>query len=122
MSDYCLFAKQETQGYTSNRVLWTLSWFDVNTLDIYQTVIDPTYRNFKRCSWDRIVEDPKPWGIYRNLHRGKGQSKGGFGILDADTVAHFVQVLSLAEISKLIDQREQELANQPQTELFTIDE
>lgn len=118
MNYYCLYEREETKGYTHNRVLITLSWFDVETLRQYETVIDPTYRNYRRCAWDRIVEMPEPWGIYTNLHRGRGRSKSGAGILDADTVAHFVEALTLEEISKYIEYKQEHQAKPTKTVTF----
>ena len=109
MNYYCLYDRQETHGYVDNRVLITLYWFDIETLEQYETVVDPTYRNYRRCAWDQICELPEPWGVYTNLHRGRGQTKSGAGILDADTVAHFHEELSLDEISKYVILKQEQI-------------
>ena len=109
MTYYCLYDREETHGFTHNRVLFTLRWYEVDTLDLYETVIDPTYRNYRRCMWDRIIENDHPWGVYTNLHQGRGRSKNGAGILDADTPAHFVEELTLDEIALYAKIKAQEL-------------
>ena len=108
MKWYLLIDKRETHGYTSNQVLYTLDWIAGDNLEQLQSVIDPTYRNYKRCGWERIIEHAAPWGVYQNLLETKRSSKQGFRLIHGDSQPHWIEELTLDEIARYIELRLQE--------------
>jgi hypothetical protein len=99
MTCYILIDRKETHGFTDNRVLWTLTWISLDDLEIYHGAIDPTFKNYTRCGWERIIEHPSPWGVYENLFRKKTAS--GI-VIDADSAPHWTEELTLDEIAQYV--------------------
>ena len=60
-------------------------WVNVDTGETRETTTDSTMRNWRRCGWDRLAEDPNPWGAYQNIHPSTDrQTNRGVGVASAD--------------------------------------
>ena len=109
MTYYCLSDIQESHGYHNDKVLFTLTWFDVYTLEIFQTTVDPTYRNFTSSGWNRIIKDASPWGVYTDLKRTGKTNKQHRQIISADSRPVKTEDLTLDEISRYAKYQAQQL-------------
>ncbi len=108
MTHYCLYHIEETHGFTSNKVLFTFHWFDIETLEQFETAVDPTYRNFNRCGWQHILSLENPWGVYSNLRQSRLRTRAGRGILDADTPPFFHESLTADEITTYVKMKQEQ--------------
>lgn len=59
-------------------------WVSVDTGEILETTTDSTMRNWSRHSWATLAEDPRPWGIYQNIHPTARSTNQGVAVASAD--------------------------------------
>lgn len=113
MATYCLYEIEETHGYTHNQVLFTLHWFDVDTLQQYTMTVDPLYRNYTKNGWQHIIEH-NSLGFYANIHQQPGVSRRRQAILNADSVPQQTEALTDLEILEFVEIRSKNMpARQP---------
>lgn len=105
---YILFLIKEQPG-RNGVTMWRLSFYCPDDHTVWQMTVDPTYRNFKRSGWDRVVRDPNPWGTYLDLKRTTKQTADHVSVASADTPARLdIRARDQAEVIRAVDQLMQE--------------
>lgn len=96
--EYVLIEISETSSKLNLTQMWRLKWYCRNENMIYDMTIDDSYRNFKRCNWDKFIANANPWGLYTNLTPIERKTTNDIPVLTADTEPKLVL--------SFIDQRE----------------
>ena len=95
-------------GRLNEDLIYDITFVDPETLDVFMSVIDVTYKNYTRNHWDQIVRDPKPYGLYSGLRATAKRDKTGTQVITADSRPHKLMDLSQAEIIAVIEAIKQE--------------
>ena len=90
-------------GRLNEDLIYDITFVCPETLDIFMTVVDSTYKNYTRNHWDQIVRDPEPFGLYSGLRVTDKQDKAGTRVITADSKPHKMMDLSQAEIIAVIE-------------------
>lgn len=80
---YVLVEKTSRRG-KNGVTMWRLTFYNLDDGVLYETTVDPTYDNFRRSGWDRLVDESEPWGIYSGLKRTRRTTAQGFPVVTAD--------------------------------------
>ena len=102
---YILIDRTEKMG-KNGTTMWRLTFQTVNSNEVVEMTVDPTYRNFYRQGWDHVVRDPNPWGVYQGLRRTDRKTRQGVPVVTADSAPELIyrcedldQALALAQAS-----------------------
>lgn len=108
--DYYILANiDEMPSRINDSTIYTLTWLNADTLEQYQTIVDDSYDNYKRCGWIKIVHNPYYHGLYTNIKETKRTTKKGIPVLSADSKAHIEALMTPEQIVEYVEQRHQEL-------------
>ena len=118
--EYILSDIEKKIGSKNNSWIWDITWVELETLDVYMTVVDETMRNYTRSGWDRIVTGAIPYGSYTGLIRTARRDRTGLRVISADSYPQLVTPLTTHEIDLLIDHQQHELAEANQTQFQTL--
>ena len=108
---YALIDVQEKQSRINpGALVYQLKWIDLDTLAIYTTAVDTSYRNYTRSHWDQYIRDPITWGIYSGLKRSARQDQHGGIVISADSHPHceyifLTQNQSIEFVEELVNHR-----------------
>ena len=81
---------------------YRIEWLDVDRCEISQTAVDPQYNNYRH--WRHLVEQPTiPYGIYSNLITTSKRTRGGLGVISADSLPHLQETLTHEQIELLVE-------------------
>lgn len=120
--EYVLADIDEHMGHLNGTVFWRITWVDASETSVWETTVDPTYRNFTRSGWDRIVESENPWGVYTGLVRSSRQTGSGSNVITADSHPQLVEPMTQADVVRIVQAlHDRKFANAGQTrfgELF----
>lgn len=86
--------------------IYIITWLDENTLEKFETIIDDSYRNFKRNGWFDIVTNPKPFGRYNGLRPALRKTQKGKKVLDADSYPRKLDSLTEDDIIDIIAKKQ----------------
>jgi len=114
--EYILSDIEKKIGSKNNSWIWDITWVELETLDVYMTVVDETMRNYTRSGWDQIVTGAIPYGSYTGLIRTARTDKNGLRVISADSHPQLVTPLTTRDIELLIDHQQQQLAEKNQTQ------
>jgi hypothetical protein len=65
--------------------MYRYTWIELDTLEIWETTVDESYRNWQKKGWDQLSQGDQPYGIYTGLRKSQRTSRQGYGILTADS-------------------------------------
>lgn len=102
---YILISIEQKPSKINNSTIYVITWFDEDTLDQYETIIDDSYRNFKRNGWQEILNSTHPYGRYNGLKQAMRKTQRGVKVLDADSVPYKTETLSVDEIIDIMNKR-----------------
>ena len=108
--EYILSDIEKKIGTRHNTWIWDITWVELDTLEVYMTVVDESMRNYTRSGWDRIVHGAIPYGSYTGLVRTARTDKSGLRVISADSHPQLVTPLTTHEIELLIEHQQQRLA------------
>ena len=114
--EYILSDIEKKIGTKHNSWIWDITWVELDTLDVYMTVVDETMRNYTRSGWDSIVRGAIPYGSYTGLIRTARTDKTGLRVISADSHPQLVTPLTTTEIELLIEHQQHRLAEKNQTQ------
>ena len=100
--EYVLVDIDEHMGRLNGTTMWRITWVDGQDSSIWETTVDPTYRNFTRSGWDRIVESENPWGVYTGLVRSSRTTEGGVAVLTADSHPQLIEPITEADAFRIV--------------------
>ena len=86
--------------------MWRLTFYCLDDKTLWEMTVDPTYDNFKRSGWDRVVRDENSYGVYTDLKRTRRKTRDGTPIVSADSLAHRIQPLDQQEALRLVQANE----------------
>ena len=96
-------------GRYNEDYIYELTWVDIETLQVYSTIVDCTYRNYTRSGWDTIINN-KQLGIYDRLRLTAKQDKDALPVISADSHPRLLAACTEREIEQMIElQQEQTL-------------
>jgi hypothetical protein len=93
MNDEYVLVDQDQRPGRNGVDMWRLTFYCLDDKTLWEMTVDPTYDNFKRSGWDRVVRDPNSYGIYTHLKRTKRKTREGTPIVSADSPAWQTQAL-----------------------------
>ena len=89
-NEYILVDITEGRSQLNGGTFWRLTFHGLDDGATYEMTVDPTYTNFKRSGWDRVVKDEYPYGVYTGLRRTKKVTNKGVPIISADGSARII--------------------------------
>lgn len=108
MKQFILLKIEERRSKMNGGEYFRLTWVDTETLQMYETDVQDTYRNFIKNGWRHIVTT-KQYGLYTNLLTRSSQSKQGMQVITADSYPQLLTIASQKECfeiaERLIDQK-----------------
>lgn len=113
--EYILSDIERKIGTKHNTWIWDITWVELDTLDVYMTVVDESMRNYERSGWNNIVNGDIPYGSYTGLIRTARTDKNGLKVISADSHPQLVTPLTVREIEQLIEYQQQHIAELNQT-------
>lgn len=79
-------ASKINAGATVHRLVWVcMDAADEHYLEMYETCVDDSMRNFTRSGWDQIIAAKYPWGVYSGLIRTARTNRQGTNVISADS-------------------------------------
>ena len=87
--EYVLVEQLEQPGRNAV-TMWRLTFYCIDDGTLWEMTVDPTYDNFKRSGWDRVVRDPDSYGVYQDLKRTQRCTREGTPIVTADSPARII--------------------------------
>jgi hypothetical protein len=63
---------------------WRWRWVGVEEGEVLETTTDSTMRNWVTKGWKALSEDPRPWGVYTNIHASGRKTNQGVQVANAD--------------------------------------
>jgi hypothetical protein len=105
-SDSWILINIEQQPGRNGVVMSRLTFQNIDSNEIAEMTVDPTYTNYRKSGWDRVVQDECAWGIYEGLRLTKRTTREGLPVITADSPARIIyrcenhnEALDLAERS-----------------------
>lgn len=89
-NQYILVNCEEGRSQLNGGRFWRLTFQSIDDGTTHEMTVDPTYNNFKKSGWDRVVTDPYPYGVYEGLKRTKKTTKRGVPVVSADGTARLI--------------------------------
>jgi hypothetical protein len=112
--EYILSDIERKIGTKHNTWIWDITWVELDTLEVYMTVVDESMRNYTRSGWDHVVTGAVPYGAYTGLIRTARRDKTGLRVISADSYPQLVTPLTTQDIELLIEHQQQALAGSTQ--------
>lgn len=109
MADLILTQVQRKLGRLNHEDIYDITFIDIETLEIYMTVVDSSYRNYTRSGWDRIVSSENPYGLYSGLRRTAKKNTEGFTVVSADSHPQLIEPIAQQDLFGIIDGRREQL-------------
>lgn len=81
--EYILTHRTQSVG-REGRTLYRFRWTRVSDGQQFETTVDDSYRNWSRCGWNQLAQDPTPWRVYQNLTPIDRKTTQGYGVITAD--------------------------------------
>ena len=81
---------------------YRITWVDTETLQMYETDVQDTYRNFLKNGWGHIVST-KQYGLYTNLLPRSSQSKSGMQVITADSYPQLMTYATQQECVEIVE-------------------
>lgn len=94
-------------GHINDSEIFELTWLAIETLEIWTTTVDTTYRNYTRSGWREII-DQHQLGIYENLRATAKTDRDQLKVISADSYPQLVETLTESEIEQMIELRQQQ--------------
>ena len=110
---YVLFDRRHTQG-RSGRDLYRWRWINLATGREWETTTDSSFRNWRQNGWQSMSQDPNPWGVYSGLRPSSRSTKGGVGVITADSWPQRIESLTREQA-----QQAHELLSSPECNQFS---
>lgn len=63
---------------------WRWRWVGVEHGEVLETTTDSSMRNWTTKGWKELSEDPRPWGVYSNIHSSGRRTNQGVQVANAD--------------------------------------
>jgi len=57
---------------------YRLGWYDCDTGDVWEMTVDPAYKNWEKCRWEKFFKQDIIIGVYENIHKTKRHTKKSF--------------------------------------------
>ena len=92
--------------------IYEVSFVDLDDLQDYVTIVDPTMRNWTRCNWQLICEGTTPYGAYSGLIRTARKTQQNTPVISADSYPQLICMMTANEIVKVIEHRTLQLRMQ----------
>lgn len=83
-NQYLLVGRSSRQG-RAGRTMWRFTWYSLEDGQLWETTVDDSYRNWRRCHWAHIASEPDPWGCYTGLTRTQRTTRTGLPVITADS-------------------------------------
>lgn len=99
-NEYVLCSRTTKQGIMNNSTIYEFTFIDQDH-DVYQSVIDDSYRNFTK--WQHLTTGTIPYGIYSGIRRTTKTNRIGATVVNADFVPQLVCPLTEAQVDAYID-------------------
>jgi hypothetical protein len=109
MADLILTQVQRKLGKLNHEDIYDITFVDIETLEIYMTVVDSSYRNYTRSGWDRIVASENPYGLYSGLRKTAKRNTEGYTVVSADSHPQLIDIIPERDLFGIIDERRQQL-------------
>lgn len=103
MKQFLLINIEERQSKKNGGEYYRLFWVDTESLQVYETDVQDTYRNYTKNGWRHIVMT-KQYGLYTNLLTGNSQSKSKHAIITADSYPQLIQYASKKDCLEIAEQ------------------
>ena len=102
--EFILAGLQASVSSINGTQMWRFKWVHTETLTVYETIVDSSYRNYTRNGWDQIVNDPNPWGIYQGLRDCPRSTRRSTPVLTADSYpVKTIQVNDYQDICDILE-------------------
>lgn len=99
---YILVSIETKPSKINDSDIFIITWLDETTLEKYETIIDTSYKNYKRNGWYDIVHSQMPFGRYTGLKPALRKTQKGKKVLDADSVPRKLESLTEDDIINII--------------------
>jgi hypothetical protein len=109
MADLILTQVHRKLGKLNHEDIYDITFVDIETLEIYMTVVDSSYRNYTRSGWDRIVSSENPYGLYSGLRKTAKRNTEGFTVVSADSHPQLIEPIAQRDLFGIIDGRREQL-------------
>jgi hypothetical protein len=110
--EYILIDLDQQPSRLNGVRMWRLTFYCLDDGTVWEMTVDNSYVNFKRSGWDHVVEDPHPYGVYRDLQRTQRLTARGIPVVSADSRAKCIleledqnTALELVEIDQIMMRR-----------------
>jgi hypothetical protein len=103
MAQMILVNVERKIGRLNHEDIYDVTWLDPETMQIWMTIVDSSYRNFTRSNWDRIVTGDIIYGEYRGLIRTARVNRDGLPVISADSHPQLVTPMTLREVEQVVD-------------------
>lgn len=105
MANLILTQVQRKLGKLNHEDIYDITFIDIETLEIYMTVVDSSYRNYTRSGWDRIVTSENPYGLYSGLRKTAKRNADGYTVISADSHPQLIDIIPESKLFDVIDAR-----------------
>ena len=119
MKQKYILVECNSQPSRNGVTMWRMTFYCLDDGSLWETTVDPTYKNFRRSGWDHIVEHDNPWGVYEGMKRTKRKTQDGTPVLSADSKPHLqIRCEDHAQARALVELNEREIKPTPFERLF----
>ena len=109
MADLILSDVTRKAGHINHEDIYDVTFVDIETLDVYMTVVDSSYRNYTRSGWDRIVNSENPYGLYSGLRKTAKRNNDNLPVISADSHPQLIEPFSESELFNILLTRKEQL-------------
>lgn len=102
MKQFLLINIEQRTSKMNGGEYYRLFWVDTSSLQIYETDVQDTYKNFHKNGWNHIVLT-KQYGLYTNLLTRNSMSKSGHAVITADSYPQLIQYATKPECIEIAE-------------------
>ena len=110
---YLLVGRQSRPG-RSGRTMWRFTWYSLDDGQLWETTVDDSYRNWRRCHWAALAAEEEPWGCYTGLTRTQRFTREGLPVITADSRPRLDTRLTMDLCLQVIEQDQKNRSPQAQ--------
>ena len=103
MAQMILVDIERKTGKLNHQDIYDVTWLDPETMEIWITIVDSSYRNYTRSNWDRIVAGDIVYGEYSGLIRTARINKDRLRVINADSHPQLVTPMTQREVEQVVE-------------------